>query len=262
MKHSVAAFWQFPYTGAARLLFLQYVLLKLLPRASFPWMSLIPAVMRHYGLDSEEEFRVRYYVSRIGFDAIWASKDRSTEKAVESFYSEHDADLWRQAFLSRSRYLYKKKILLGYHVAKKIRAKNILDYGCGASATGNYLARKGFTVTGADIPSPTLEFVRQELPFKAALTITSHLRLEDSYDYIMCLDALEHTLAPLAITKKLMAALRPKGYLYINFPVEKDFSPDCSHPHTREAQAERPATFDYIRSICDELVPEILYKMR
>ena len=227
-------------------------------------MSIIPLVMRHYNLDSEEEFRVRYYVSRVGFDKIWHSKDRSTPEATEAFYNEHDADIWRQAYLSQSRYTYKKKILRAYHIAKKERAERVLDYGCGAGVLAHYLQQKKFTVDVADIPSSTLEFIRKRMNLHQALTIDSRLTLpHETYDFITCLDAIEHTFNPLEITKNLIGSLKKDGIFYIIFPKES-YSEDRDHhdQHTQEAQMERPLTFNYLREVCDELVPETIYRKR
>lgn len=227
-------------------------------------MSIVPLVMRHYDLDSEEEFRVRYYVSRIGFDKIWHSKDRSTPEATEAFYNEHDADLWRQAYLSKSRYTYKKKILRAYHIAEKAQAERVLDYGCGAGVLAHYLHKKNFTVDVADIPSPTLEFIRKRMRLNQALTIDSQLTLpRETYDLITCLDAIEHTFEPLKITKRLIESLKKGGIFHIIFPTESFRRYRDHHDqHTREAQMERPLTFNYLREVCDELVPEAIYRKR
>jgi len=265
MKNIIKALRQFPYNkGASLIMFCEYLILKMFTRASFSNMSIIPLVMGYYNLDSEEEFRVRYYVSRIGFDSIWSSKDRSTEEATEAFYNEHDADLWRQAYLARTRYIYKKKILLASHIAHAIKARQILDYGCGAGVLVHYLKRKGFVVDAADIPSPTLEFVKT-MGLNSVLTITKDLQLQkEQYDLITCLDALEHTFTPLEITKRLLGSLKKGGILHVTFPREEGEGSHGGHhhQHTPEAQRERPAVFAYLRSTCDELVSESIYRKR
>ncbi len=264
MHRIITAFRQFPYTGIGCVWFGAYALLKCFPAASFPRMSIIPLVLRQYGLESEEEFRVRYYISKIGFESQWTSKDRSTEDAVASFYNEHDADLWRQAYLSKTSYMYKKKILRAYHIVKKVRAQRILDYGCGAGVFAHYISQKGYAVDVADIPSPTLEFVRSQVNVSMAATIDATLVLQqDAYDFVSCLDALEHTFTPLQITKQLLVSLRPGGIFHVTFPKEDEahmLAEDSQH--TKEAQLERPATFAYLRTVCDELVPELVYRKR
>jgi 2-polyprenyl-3-methyl-5-hydroxy-6-metoxy-1,4-benzoquinol methylase len=217
--------------------------------------------MKYFNLNTEEEFRVRYYVSRIGFDDIWSSKDRTTRESAAAFYNEHDADLWRQAYLSKFRYTYKKKTLLAYHIAKRIGATHILDYGCGAGVVPYYLKQKGFVVDVADVPSPTLEFARKQLGFNAVFAVDSSLKLPTAqYELVTCLCVLEHTFNPLEITKTLLESLKPHGVLYVLFPNEEGRDEDHHKQHTPEAQLERAAVFEYLRKTCDELLPEEVYK--
>ena len=251
----------YPYNGPKGSIFLlDYLLLKLFLQYSFPMMSIIPYVKSHYGLDSEEEFRVRYYASRIGFDDLWRSKDRSDIKNVEGFYQEHDADIWRQAYRSKYSYVYKKKILNTFHIISRLSKRSaIFDYGCGAGAPANYIASKGYTVDVADIPSQSLDFVRSAMSgvFRNILTVDGSNNFGyQKYDAILSLGVLEHTFTPLAITEGLLKALKPGGLLNLGFPTETDFS----RPHTRQAQEERSKVFEFLRQYCQEIIPETLYK--
>ena len=214
---------------------------------------------KYYNLTSLEEFRVRYYISRIGFEDLWNSKNRGTRESIESFYNEHDKDLWRQAFLSKYNPFYKKKILSAYHIANKVRAIKVLDYGCGAGVLARFLAIKGFEVDAADIPSKTLSFVKSTMDklLKRIITVDSNFELPDAhYDLIITLDALEHTVNPLEIIKKLLAALKKGGFLYIHFPTEVDFT----STHTQEAQIQRPLVFSFLNEQCETLATEAVYR--
>ena len=63
---------KYPYNGLMGMAFLvELLMLKMFPKSLFPSMSIIPPVSNYYRLDSEEEFRFRYYVSRIGFADLW-----------------------------------------------------------------------------------------------------------------------------------------------------------------------------------------------
>ena len=257
---------QYPYNSIARKpLLLQFILLRFFPAQLLPAMSLEPLMKHAYTLSSHLEFLVRYYISRIGFEQLWSSRERSTQKDIEQFYQEHDKDIWRQAYLSSENYEYKKKILRAYHL---IRAEGIshdtpiLDYGGGAGVLVHYLAKRGYTkVDIVDVPSQTLDFVRKEMS-----GLLRHIIGADGtesfppneYGAIVTLDCLEHTLNPLSIARRLMATLRPGGLLVINFPIETDFS----HAHTKEAQIERPAVFAFLRESCEEVIPEYVYRKR
>jgi 2-polyprenyl-3-methyl-5-hydroxy-6-metoxy-1,4-benzoquinol methylase len=226
-------------------------------------MSIIPLVChaKNVGMN---EFTKRYQHETQGFEELWQARQRTTAHDIAHFYQEHDKDIWRQAYLSRYDYLYKKKLLWVLHVARQSCEKSdlILDYGCGAGAASHFLITKGFRdVEAADIPSQTLEFVREELgkSLHAVHTIDSTLHLQENrYALILALDCLEHTVEPFAITKHLLDALRPGGVLMTTFPKEDDFS----STHTREAQEERPAVFSYLAQHCETIIPEFLYRKK
>lgn len=232
---------------------------------TFRAMSIVPAVMRAYRLESRNEFLVRYFVSRSGFEDQWASRTRDTPESIASFYLEHDKDVWRQAYLSDRKFNYKKKILKIWHLirAEKVPSSSpILDYGCGAGVLAHYLARKGFTaVDAADIPSKTIAFVGKHMSemLRNIVVLDAEGTLsEGEYAVITCLDVLEHTPSPLAIVKNFLRSLRTGGLLILNFPKETDFS--CAH--LESAQKERDAVFTLLRETCDVVIPQIAHRKR
>lgn len=256
---------QYPYGSLlGKLRLLQYLFLFASPRYFFQKMSIVGLVKREYKLVSDEEFRSRYYVSRAGFTELWNTRPRKAQADVESFYAEHDKDIWRQAYLSREMYNYKKKILRTYHIIAQehLSATDpILDYGGGAGVLVHYLASKGYTAVDiADIPSKTLDFVRKQMPeLRNAITVDGS---EDfgvnQYAVITTLDCLEHTFEPLIIIKKLHTALRLGGLLVINFPKETDFS----NAHIPEAQAQRDQVFAFINQQCEVIEAELVYRKK
>jgi len=255
---------QYPYnTIRGTWLYLQFLVLFAFPRWTFRKMSIVPLVMRAYRLEHRKEFLARYYASRIGFEDQWASRPRTTQKDIESFYNEHDKDIWRQAYLSDGKYNYKKKILKVYHLVRNERLPKdapIIDYGGGAGVIVHYLAMKGYTsVDIADIPSKTIQFVRKIM----SGFLRSVIVLDDSeglpqahYTVIICVDVLEHTMEPLSIVKRLLASLRSGGLLIINFPKEVDFS----GAHLESAQKQRDAVFDLLNTTCNTLVPNFAFR--
>lgn len=256
----------FPYAGlVGKWRLLQLIFLYVAAGRAFPKMSIIPLVREAYGLPSDAAFLERYKVATQGFEELWRSKSRATKEDVEHFYQEHDKDIWQQAHLSASQFDYRKKILRVYHALREegiARDAPVLDYGGGAGVLVHYLAAKGFTsVDIADIPSQTLTFVRGTLSssLRSVIAIDGNEDLgKQSYAAIMSLDCLEHTMEPLAIVKRLVAALRPGGLFVLNFPRETDFSTT----HTREAQAQRESVFAYVREHCDCIRSEYAYRKR
>jgi 2-polyprenyl-3-methyl-5-hydroxy-6-metoxy-1,4-benzoquinol methylase len=222
-------------------------------------------MMDEYDLSCDEEFRVRYYVSRIDFESLWDAAPRTNKAEIEHFYQEHDKDLWRQAYLSRDSYNYKRKILRAMHtVLASLTSLDdpVMDYGCGAGVLVHYLRKKGCTnVDAADIPSKTIDFLHAQMKqtLRRIITVDGQESFgTNEYQVIVSLDCLEHTLDPLMIIEKLLTALKPGGVLMLSFPIETDFT----LAHTREAQEQRPAVFKRIMDVCDVLVPELVFRKR
>lgn len=253
---------QYPYnTLSGKFLILDYLLLRLLSKASFPNMSIIPFVKKEYKLDSDEEFRSRYYFSRAGAEKLWNGCPRNDRTSIEHFYQEHDLDIWRQAQFSKYDYDCKKKTLHIFHVLKSSVKKSdpILDFGCGAGVLFHYLYTRGFiAVDAADIPSQTLNFVLKYMPrfTRRIINLETEQLSKDYYAAIVAVDCLEHTTEPLQITKNLIESLGQGGLFIVKFPRETDFS----WTHIKQAQEQRDATFDFIKKSCKTIVPEFVYR--
>lgn len=266
----MSSFWllsnSYPYTSFTKKWWaLEYVWLRLFPSIAFPRMSIEPYVRRAHGLGSYQQFLDRYHQSQVGFEELWNARPRETKEDIEHFYQETDADIWRQAYLSTEHYEYKKKILHVYHLVRaNVQHKKdpILDYGGGAGVMVQYLAAKGYTsVDIADIPSAHLDFVRAQMSgvLRNVITATGEEQYpSEEYAAIITLDCLEHTLHPLSIVQRLLAALKSGGLLVINFPKEDDFT----HAHLEQAQVERDQVFALLAEACDVLVPQSAYRKK
>jgi len=253
---------RFPYNDLrGKFLLFDYLVLRLFPRSAFPGLSIVNIVKHYYELDSEEEFRTRYYLSRVGFEDIWNSKPRDNKENIGNFYREHDKDIWRQSYFSKYNYSDKKRFLQTYHAISRIipRKKPILDFGAGSGVLAHYLTKKGYdNVSVADIPSKTLDFISKEMSgyLKDIISLNDETKLKNNYyEGIVALDCLEHTTNPLEITQKLINALKPEGILFISFPK----SYDC-YTHIHQAQKERPEVFEFLNNSCQVIVPEFIYK--
>src|SRR3989344_244607 len=252
---------QYPYnTVLGKFLFLDYFLLRLLPKTSFPKMNIIPFVKKAYKLDSDEEFRIRYYLSKIGAEELWNSRPRNDQVSLEHFYQEHDMDIWRQAQFSKYDYDCKKKILRTVHVLESLVKKNdpILDFGCGSGALFHYLNERGFvSIDAADIPSQALNFISRWMPqlVHRIINLGTEQLPNNQYAAIVAVDCLEHTMEPLKITQNLLESLRPGGIFIVKFPRESDFS----WTHIKRAQEQRDTTFEFIKKSCETIVPEFVY---
>lgn len=268
LKNLAAYFSRYPYQNwYGKFLFLQYLILRILPPTmGFKKISIVSYCRKYFGLSSEEEFRVRYYLARVGFKEIWATNERETREEIEHFYNEHDRDVWRQTFLSKYSYIYKKKILSLYHIVASSASlgDNILDFGCGAGVFAHYLWVKGYKcVEVADIKSKTLDFVTANFTgkFKRIHTVgpIGSLNFEPGfYKVISVIDVLEHVAEPYKIIERLWSALQSGGILIINFPTENDFSLS----HISQAQVERPLVFDFLKKTGETIIPEFVYRKK
>ncbi len=266
IKNSFVYLGRYPYRSRrGNFLFFQYLVLRFLPVSlSFSKINIIPFCLKYFDLSSEAEFFPRYHLARVNFKKIWNARKRETPEEIEQFYREHDGDILRQAYLSKYDYAYKKKILSLFHIVSVSAAlkDNILDYGCGAGVLAHYLSAKGYrSVDVADIKSRTLDFVTKSfsgcLQNIIAINQIDELNLgTDRYKVILIIDVLEHTVEPLKIIKKLWTALEIGGILVINFPKETDFSLS----HIPQAQAERPAVFEFLQTAGETVISGSIFK--
>ena len=97
-----------------------------------------------------------------------------------------------------------------------MRKAELLDIGCGGGFTSNFLAKKGYKVTGIDLATPSLDVAKKhdhthsvrylmadayQLPF-----------VNESFDVVCALDMLE----PELVIKEVQRVLRPGGYFYFH----------------------------------------------
>lgn len=234
------------------------VMVKLLGKYAYPKISLVPYIKKDKSLRSELEFLVRYYVSRIGFEELWAQKPRQSKEEVESFYSEHDKDVWRQIFLSKYDN-HKKKFVLMVSEAVQLYSKDpkikILDYGCGCGIYAHYLKSLGYQdITLADITSSTFQFVKKAFnnDFKY-ISLDKEKPLAEVYDVILAVDCLAHAFNPYEDFKHLSEHLKPGGLLVIYYETKRGLT------HLDRAIEQKDMTFDYINKNYKCLKTEQVY---
>ena len=92
----------------------------------------------------------------------------------------------------------------------------LLDVPAGSGLLGRQLAQLGFEVTCSDINAK--DFLAPELPFHQA-DLSQGLPLPDaSFDYVTCIEGLEHLENPFQATRELARVLRPGGVLLVSLP--------------------------------------------
>lgn len=108
-----------------------------------------------------------------------------------------------------------------------IRNRRILDYGCGNGGIGITFANSDCNqVWLADVPLPLFRILKRVLSSEDNknskssrinfIDITEKFPLKENYDFISCMDVLEHVVNPDLILKHLVEHLNKDGYLYID----------------------------------------------
>ncbi len=92
----------------------------------------------------------------------------------------------------------------------------LLDAPAGAGALARRLAEMGFEVTCSDINAQ--DFAASELPFRQ-VDLCQALPFEDaSFDYVTCIEGVEHLENPFQAVRELARVLRPGGTLVLSTP--------------------------------------------
>jgi SAM-dependent methyltransferase len=96
--------------------------------------------------------------------------------------------------------------------------RTVLDVGCSDGYLGEILSRRGYVVTGIDLPRrdrdrfpPSVRLIEADLD--AGLP-----PLDGKFDYVVCADVLEHLSDPAGRLFELCAALRDSGRLIASLP--------------------------------------------
>jgi len=102
-----------------------------------------------------------------------------------------------------------------------------LDHGCGSGNNAEFLARRGWTVTGADVSARALEVTAARLadfggahettPLDAARPLKDQI---GAVSHVVCWDCLYYNALPKAKqdAADLVAALAPGGLIFLNMP--------------------------------------------
>ncbi|GAB6182253.1 class I SAM-dependent methyltransferase [Desulfotomaculum defluvii] len=97
------------------------------------------------------------------------------------------------------------------------RQSNILDAGCGAGGTMEYMSKYG-SVVGVDISQEMVEHCRN-IGLAAYCESIDNLPFENqSFDLVLCLDVLEHLPNEQSALKELIRVVRPGGILTFSVP--------------------------------------------
>lgn len=104
-----------------------------------------------------------------------------------------------------------------------LRAKRVLDVGCGGGLLSEGMAARGANVVGIDLSEKPLNVARLHL-FESGLKVDyRETAVEDlaitepgAYDIVTCMEMLEHVPDPASVVHSCATLLRPGGQLFLS----------------------------------------------
>jgi SAM-dependent methyltransferase len=165
------------------------------------------------------------------FCAEWQSTvpDPANQDALSRFYNQSNTELFELINWHASDPIHYRTIVLR-DFANGLRGRELLDYGSGIGNDALVFAQAGFRVTLADISNPLLEFAAWRCRNRGLDVRTIDLKTSepepDGFDVAICFDVLEHIPQPLAVVRRIRAALRDGGLFALHAP----FGLDPEHP--------------------------------
>jgi 2-polyprenyl-3-methyl-5-hydroxy-6-metoxy-1,4-benzoquinol methylase len=104
----------------------------------------------------------------------------------------------------------------------ELRARTVLDLGCGNGACSAALHSAGFDVTGCDVSASGIAFARQAHPniefFEQDVSRPLPARCTGHYDAVVSFEVVEHLLQPRHLVTSAYNALRPGGEFVVSTP--------------------------------------------
>ncbi len=103
---------------------------------------------------------------------------------------------------------------------ESLKDKTFLDAGCGTGLFTKVAVQRGATITAIDIAPKLVELTKKKNPTVTGIE-ASLLELpfpDNSFDYVISSDVIEHTTDPYAATKELIRVLKPNGKICITVP--------------------------------------------
>ena len=103
---------------------------------------------------------------------------------------------------------------------------NILDYGCGVGSLSLYLSSLGHNVIGTDISEKSINIAnKSKVYFNKKIQKVKFLTLKDffklkniKFDFILCIEVIEHVGNDLKLLKQFHKLLTNNGYVFLTTP--------------------------------------------
>jgi SAM-dependent methyltransferase len=96
--------------------------------------------------------------------------------------------------------------------------RTLLDVGCADGYLSEILAKRGYAVTGIDLPRADPGRFPSSVRFLPADLDAGLPPLEERFDFVVCADVLEHLRRPAAMLEQLRDRLKPSGRIVASLP--------------------------------------------
>ena len=145
---------------------------------------------------------------------LWARTSPATPEEVLDFYRRSPHYIYELAWWHMTR----KQRAFRKYVISLCKKGKILDWGGGIGILSMELARRGFSVTYADLQGKTADFAQWLFKKRGSLVDVKIIGRDglDIYDTIVCLETIEHVPDPLATLALLRRHTAPGGRLIIS----------------------------------------------
>jgi 2-polyprenyl-3-methyl-5-hydroxy-6-metoxy-1,4-benzoquinol methylase len=184
--------------------------------------QLVRDLMEFYNQDmAYTDFSLTYgeavYLLKLGLrlDAdLWKVWNPRSEEKIKEFYQITPWYPFELAYwhMQRKQRKFRKKVV--QHCFG-----HVLDYGGGIGDLSLELAKKGLTVTYAEVKGKNMEFAKWLFARRGfdinILDLDQYPDLLQEYDTVLCIDVIEHVLHPEDTLERLAKHLKPNGHLII-----------------------------------------------
>lgn len=192
--------------------------------------SILTELAEYTGAKDIEQVRQRCCNQQGQIAAAWRRTVNEDDRAsIDAFYDTCEVDLyihslmwWHTLAEDDSPLAY----VLALKFAQERGCRSLLDFGAGAGSGAVLYARHGLQTAAADISAPMLAFTNWRLRRRNLDASIIDLRTSElpanQYDMITAMDVFEHLSDPLGTVDHIARALKPCGFLFGRFAVEKD----------------------------------------